>query len=265
MTVAELGAATQRTVAERLGISEPSARRMTGILVELGLLDSPIDPAGGNRRRLTLTAGGEQTVHECRELLESRFADLVERSGVTYSAYARNTTLLLKALDAVPEKAVPEKTVPALGRHRSFIDARAHRQVQHSGDRRLVHPFGIAQYQHGAMVWGKSVEYGADVRAELGSSRVGSSVSVSGVQSLVDEEADRTHLRRAVGADRRQPPQGLAAEVVPLIVAELHEFISPPIFLLLYLLKAPAGDTGTQLPLTWAGPRRVPSNRRDPG
>jgi len=112
LTVAELGAATQRTVAERLGISEPSASRMTGILVELGLLDSPIDPAGGNRRRLTLTAGGEQTVHECRELLESRFVDLVERSGVSYSAYARSTTLLLNALDAVPSKAVPEKAVP---------------------------------------------------------------------------------------------------------------------------------------------------------
>ncbi len=99
-TVAELGAATQRTVAERLGISEPSASRMTGILVELGLLESPIDPAGGNRRRLTLTVRGEQMVHECRDLLESRFADLVERSGVSYAGYARNTKLLLKALEA---------------------------------------------------------------------------------------------------------------------------------------------------------------------
>jgi len=112
LTVAEWGAATQRTVAERLGISEPSASRMTGILVELGLLESPIDPAGGNRRRLTLTVRGEQMVHECRDLLESRFADLVERSGVSYAGYARNTKLLLKALEAAPVKAVPVKAVP---------------------------------------------------------------------------------------------------------------------------------------------------------
>lgn len=102
LTVGELGAATQRAVADRLGVSEPSASRMTGILVELGLLDSRPDPGGGNRRRLTLTEPGTQVVRQCRELLEQRFADLVRRSGVTYADYARDTGRLLGALGSAP-------------------------------------------------------------------------------------------------------------------------------------------------------------------
>jgi hypothetical protein len=35
------------------------------------------------------------------EQLEHRFADLVERSGVAYADYARDTARLLDALDAV--------------------------------------------------------------------------------------------------------------------------------------------------------------------
>lgn len=98
LTVGELGTATQRALAERLGVSEPSVSRMAGVLTGIGLLDSRVDPAGGNRRRLTLTTQGAQLVENCRELLERRFVGLVERSGVTYAGYARATTLLLEAL-----------------------------------------------------------------------------------------------------------------------------------------------------------------------
>lgn len=105
LTVGELGAATQRALAERLGVSEPSASRMVGVLVGTGLLDSRIDPAGGNRRRLTLTTQGQVVVEGCRELLERRFAALVERSGVSYADYARDTTLLLEALEAAQKPA----------------------------------------------------------------------------------------------------------------------------------------------------------------
>lgn len=98
LTVGELDGATQRAVAERLGVSEPSASRMTGILVGIGLLDSQPDPAGGNRRRLSLTPAGSKIVQLCRELLEQRFADLVQRSGVRYADYARDTRLLLDSL-----------------------------------------------------------------------------------------------------------------------------------------------------------------------
>lgn len=100
MTVGGLGAATQRTLADTLGVSEPSASRMTGVLTGTGLLDSQPDPAGGNRRRLTLTLQGQGVVENCRELLERRFIALVETSGVSYADYARDTTLLLQALGA---------------------------------------------------------------------------------------------------------------------------------------------------------------------
>lgn len=109
LTVGELGAATQRALAERLGVSEPSASRMVGVLVGIGLLDSRIDPAGGNRRRLTLTTQGQVVVEGCRELLERRFAALVERSGVSYADYARDTTLLLEALEAAQKPANRER------------------------------------------------------------------------------------------------------------------------------------------------------------
>ncbi|QWF84086.1 MarR family winged helix-turn-helix transcriptional regulator [Amycolatopsis sp. CA-230715] len=98
LIVDRLGAATQRAVAEELGVSEPSASRMTGVLAEMGLLDAKPDPAGGNRRRLTLTAAGKRMAARCRASLEGRFRDLVLRSGVSYADYARDTRLLLDAL-----------------------------------------------------------------------------------------------------------------------------------------------------------------------
>lgn len=110
MTVGRLGAATQRRLAETLGISEPSASRMTGVLTGTGLLDSQPDPAGGNRRRLTLTVQGKQVVEDCRELLERRFANLVETSGVSYADYARDTTLLMQALGAAQQPADREQS-----------------------------------------------------------------------------------------------------------------------------------------------------------
>lgn len=118
MTVGHLGAATQRTLAETLGVSEPSASRMTGVLAQTGLLDSQPDPAGGNRRRLTLTVRGLEMVQDCRELLERRFTDLVASSGVSYVTYARDTTLLMQALAAQPageadRQQAPQKASPS--------------------------------------------------------------------------------------------------------------------------------------------------------
>ncbi|MGH3980454.1 MAG: MarR family winged helix-turn-helix transcriptional regulator [Pseudonocardiaceae bacterium] len=105
LLVGELGTTTQRALAERSGVSEPSVSRMTGVLVETGLLDVEADPAGGNRRRLSLTPQGEHVVEQCRELLERRFAELVERSGVPYGDYARHTRLLMAALDVAEQAA----------------------------------------------------------------------------------------------------------------------------------------------------------------
>lgn len=99
LVVGQLGTATQRALAQALEVTEPSVSRMVGVLAETGLLEAVPDPAGGNRRRLCLTPAGKDVVEQARALLERRFADLVERSGVAYAAYARDTRMLIAALD----------------------------------------------------------------------------------------------------------------------------------------------------------------------
>jgi DNA-binding MarR family transcriptional regulator len=96
-------APTQRVLAERLGLTEPSTSRMVGVLADEGLLDVGPDPAGGNRRRLVLTPAGKERVEACLKVLEGRFADLVARSGVPYDQYAEHTRRLVAALDDTTE------------------------------------------------------------------------------------------------------------------------------------------------------------------
>jgi DNA-binding MarR family transcriptional regulator len=107
-----LGTPTQRALAERLGVTEPSVSRMIGALAGTGLLDAHPDPAGGNRRRLGLTPSGRELVQRCGELLEGRLAALVEASGVPYDVYARYTNQLLAALDSAENPDRPATTAP---------------------------------------------------------------------------------------------------------------------------------------------------------
>lgn len=99
LILGELGTATQRALAEQLGVTEPSVSRMAGTLAESGFLDLRPDPSGGNRRRLTLTREGKHMVKRCQRLLERRFEQLVRRSGVPHAQYAEHTRMLLDALD----------------------------------------------------------------------------------------------------------------------------------------------------------------------
>lgn len=99
MLVGELGASTQRTLAARLGVTEPSVSRMTGILAGDGLLDVQPDPAGGRSRRLSLTDKGRLLVTTVQEGLEERLAAVVVDSGVPYDEYARHTARLLSAFE----------------------------------------------------------------------------------------------------------------------------------------------------------------------
>ncbi|MFC4118021.1 MarR family winged helix-turn-helix transcriptional regulator [Nonomuraea zeae] len=103
--VGELGASTQRTLAEYLGVTEPSVSRMTAVLAADGLLDVQADPAGGNRRRLSLTDEGKRLVGSIRQDLEGRLAVLVEQSGVPYAEYTRHTAQLLAAFNQVEQEA----------------------------------------------------------------------------------------------------------------------------------------------------------------
>jgi DNA-binding MarR family transcriptional regulator len=96
------GADTQRALAERLGVSEPSVSRMVRVLAHAGWLQSLPDPAGGNRNQLRLTASGKGLVQRWGAELEERFAALLETAGVPYHTYRTHTTRLLAALDGQP-------------------------------------------------------------------------------------------------------------------------------------------------------------------
>jgi DNA-binding MarR family transcriptional regulator len=104
--VGELGASTQRDLANRLGVTEPSVSQMTGVLAAHGLLDVRPDPGGGRRRRLSLTAEGKQLVVSVQGRFEQRLAALVAASGVSYTEYAESTARLLATLDRVEQGAV---------------------------------------------------------------------------------------------------------------------------------------------------------------
>ncbi|MEU7878893.1 MarR family winged helix-turn-helix transcriptional regulator [Microbispora bryophytorum] len=103
--VGELGASTQRTLAEYLGVTEPSVSRMTAVLAADGLLDVQPDPAGGNRRRLSLTDEGRRRVTSIRREFEDRLAMVVAESGVPYGEYAGHTARLLATFDRLEREA----------------------------------------------------------------------------------------------------------------------------------------------------------------
>lgn len=95
----DLGPATQRALADRLGTTEPSVSRMTGVLAQDGLLRVRADPVGGNRRELTLTPRGRRLMSAGSALLEERFGGLVKTSGVSYADYAKATSRMLAVLN----------------------------------------------------------------------------------------------------------------------------------------------------------------------
>jgi DNA-binding MarR family transcriptional regulator len=115
--VGQLSTPTQRVLAEHLGVTEPSVSRMTSALAATGLLEPAADPAGGNRRQLSLTASGRQLVQRCCELLEGRLAALVETSGVPYDIYVRYTNQLLAALDSTGDRPVTTPPDTFLAHH----------------------------------------------------------------------------------------------------------------------------------------------------
>jgi hypothetical protein len=72
---------------------------MVGVLASEGLLNARRIPGGGNSRRLRLTSTGADLVERGSRLLEERFEELLERSGVSRASYHRQTRRLLRELD----------------------------------------------------------------------------------------------------------------------------------------------------------------------
>lgn len=99
----EMGDSTQRALAEAVNVSDPAISRMAKALADDGMVTINQDPGGGNRKRLTLTAVGQDLVQRSLDLLEGRFAKVVAGSQVSYDAYLRDTQRLIAALDAAEE------------------------------------------------------------------------------------------------------------------------------------------------------------------
>lgn len=89
---------SQRDIARWLGRTEPSTSRMVGVLATDGLLTATRTAGGGNRREVRLTDEGVRLVARCAQMLEGRFAELVDQSGVPYATYQRYTRQLLTRL-----------------------------------------------------------------------------------------------------------------------------------------------------------------------
>jgi len=98
--VSELGASTQRALADHLAVSEPSVSRMVASLAESGLLDVVPDPAGGNRRRIALTEAGQALVAKAGIHLIERLTTLLRDNGVPFDTYLTHTRKLNAALDS---------------------------------------------------------------------------------------------------------------------------------------------------------------------
>ena len=108
------GADTQRALAERLGVSEPSVSRMVRVLADHEWLEVVPDPAGGNRNRLELTRAGQELVESWGGEFEMRLANLLEAVGVPYGRYLSHTERLLDALESEPAGARSQAgSVPA--------------------------------------------------------------------------------------------------------------------------------------------------------
>ncbi|MGH2869678.1 MAG: MarR family winged helix-turn-helix transcriptional regulator [Solirubrobacteraceae bacterium] len=94
------GADTQRALAERLGVSEPSVSRLVRLLAEDGWLQAASEPGDGHRKRLRLTVAGDQLVQRWGGELEERLAALLVAAGVPYRAYRAHTHRLLTTLQS---------------------------------------------------------------------------------------------------------------------------------------------------------------------
>jgi DNA-binding MarR family transcriptional regulator len=100
--VGELGASTQRALADGLGVTEPSVSRMVGTLADSGLLSVLPDPAGGNRRSIALTDTGRQLVDRAGTDLVQRLTKFVDSTGVPFDAYFAHTQRLNAAFTETP-------------------------------------------------------------------------------------------------------------------------------------------------------------------
>lgn len=98
LTIERLGGATQRSIADALGITEPAASRAIRGLHSAGLVATVATPGSGNRRSVSLTDKGQRVVDQAADHLEESFANLMRDAGLSAGDVLAVTDPLLTAL-----------------------------------------------------------------------------------------------------------------------------------------------------------------------
>jgi DNA-binding MarR family transcriptional regulator len=98
LTIERLGEATQRAIAEAVGVTEPAVSRTIRSLQDDGLVAAKVIPGTGNRRAVTLTKAGQRLVDLAADQLESAFGGLLRAAGLTASDVLAVTDPIIKLL-----------------------------------------------------------------------------------------------------------------------------------------------------------------------
>lgn len=83
LTIERLGEATQRAIAEAVGVTEPAVSRTIRALQDAGWVDAAAVAGAGNRRFVRLTASGQDVVNRAADELERAFAGLLDGAGLS--------------------------------------------------------------------------------------------------------------------------------------------------------------------------------------
>lgn len=98
LTIERLGEATQRAIADAVGITEPAVSRTIRALQAEGLVAAKAIPGTGNRRAVGLTAAGRRLVDRAADQLEDAFGGLLTSAGLVASDVLAVTDPIIKLL-----------------------------------------------------------------------------------------------------------------------------------------------------------------------
>lgn len=98
LTIERLGEATQRAIADGVGITEPAVSRTVRALQSEGLVDAKAVPGLGNRRAVHLTTAGQALVDRAATQLEQAFGDLLTAAGLAPTDVLAVTDPIIKLL-----------------------------------------------------------------------------------------------------------------------------------------------------------------------
>ena len=98
LTIERLGEATQRAIAEAVGITEPAVSRTIRALQAEGLVAANAIPGAGNRRAVGLTTAGRRLVDRATDQLEDAFGGLLTAAGLAASDVLAVTDPIIKLL-----------------------------------------------------------------------------------------------------------------------------------------------------------------------